>query len=218
MVGQKSSNAVPQEEQVSLRARKKQRTREQIADAAARLFAAKGFDQTTITEIARAAEVSEQTVYNYFPTKEELVFDEDAAFAARLDRMIRDRPPGTSLVDAVRSEAHAFLDELGRRPGGPYRTGSMPHLVAVGPALRRHWLEMVERHTHVVANVLVEQSVGTLSMPTAKILAFSLTAVFTVIIDEFGQATKTGKANRKAVLNALRTQIDEALDRIATGL
>jgi hypothetical protein len=94
----------------------------------------------------------------------------------------------------------------------------MPHLVAVSPALRRHWLEMVERHTHVVANVLVEQSEEALPMPTAKMLAFTLTAVFTVIIDEFGQAMKTGKASRKPVLNALHTQVDAAFDRIAAGL
>jgi AcrR family transcriptional regulator len=56
------------------------------------------------------ADVSEQTVYNYFPTREQLVLDEDEAFEARLVAMIRDRPKGTSFVDAVRTEALCFLD------------------------------------------------------------------------------------------------------------
>jgi AcrR family transcriptional regulator len=202
-----------QEDPMPMRARKKQRTREQIASAAVRLFAAKGFDGVTIAEVARAADVSEQTVYNYFPTKEQLVLDEDAAFEARLVAMVRDRRPGTSLVDAVRSEAHKYLDELGRRPTGPERAGGMPHLIAVSPTLRRYWLEMVERHANAVARMLVSQSESALALPAAKIIALSLTGVFAVIIDELGQSLKAG-SDRKAVLQALRAQTDVALDRL----
>lgn len=60
-------------DELGLRERKKQRTRELIAETARRLFSARGFDRVTVAEIARAAEVSEQTVFNYFPTKEDLV-------------------------------------------------------------------------------------------------------------------------------------------------
>ena len=59
---------------LGLRERKKQQTRELIAETARRLFTERGFERVTVAEIARAAEVSEQTVFNYFPTKEELVF------------------------------------------------------------------------------------------------------------------------------------------------
>ena len=56
-----------------LRERKKQRTREDIAAAAMALFSARGFDDVTVADVARAADVSEKTVFNYFPTKEDLV-------------------------------------------------------------------------------------------------------------------------------------------------
>jgi AcrR family transcriptional regulator len=61
--------------QTGLRARKKQQTRRVIADTARRLFAERGFEQVTIAEIARAADVSDKTVFNYFPAKEDLYFD-----------------------------------------------------------------------------------------------------------------------------------------------
>ena len=56
-----------------LRERKKEQTRQLIAETARRLFSERGFDRVTVAEVARAAEVSEQTVFNYFPTKEDLV-------------------------------------------------------------------------------------------------------------------------------------------------
>jgi AcrR family transcriptional regulator len=62
---------------IGLRERKKRETRRSISDIATTLFMAKGFDNTTIAEIAEAAGVSPQTVANYFPTKTDLFFDED---------------------------------------------------------------------------------------------------------------------------------------------
>jgi AcrR family transcriptional regulator len=204
-------------EELSLRARKKTRTRQQIADAAAVLFASKGFDAVTVAEVARLADVSEQTVYNFFPSKEQLVLDEDAAFEARLVRMVRERPPGTSLSDAVRAEAHTFLDELRRRPKGPQKGGGMPYLINVSPVLRRAWLEAIERYAYAIARVLAEDSGGALSLPAAKILGFSIVAIFSVIIDEIGQQTKRG-VDIGALIKILRRQVDDAIDRIAQAL
>src|SRR5215831_18623630 len=112
-----------------LRARKKIQTHQRIAEAAASLFAAKGYDAVTITEIAGLADVSEQTVYNFFPSKEMLVLDEDAAFEARLVGMIRERPPRTTIAEAVRTGAHAFLRELEARPKGRPTRGGLPCLI-----------------------------------------------------------------------------------------
>src|SRR5215210_2971286 len=83
-----------------LRERKKQRTREQIAEAARRLFAARGFAKVTVAEVARAADVSEQTVFNYFPTKEDLVYWRLESFEEELLATIRDRAPGESVLAA----------------------------------------------------------------------------------------------------------------------
>src|ERR687889_2752123 len=83
-----------------LRERKKQQTRQLIADTARRLFAERGFDAVTVVEVARAADVSEATVFNYFPTKEDLLYSGLEAFEEELMSAIRDRAPGESVLDA----------------------------------------------------------------------------------------------------------------------
>src|SRR5688572_13762833 len=83
-----------------LRERKKERTRALIAETARRLFAERGFDAVTVSEIAGAAEVAEKTVFNYFPTKEDLVFWRLEAFEAELLGAIRERERGESVLSA----------------------------------------------------------------------------------------------------------------------
>ena len=90
----------PMTAEPGLRERKKQRTRELIADTARRLFAERGFDAVPVSQIAREAEVSEATVFNYFPTKEDLVFHRMEAFEQELLGAMSDRPEGESIVQA----------------------------------------------------------------------------------------------------------------------
>jgi AcrR family transcriptional regulator len=89
---------------LGLRESKKRQTREHIAEEAMRLFVTRGFDDVTVAEIADAAGVSEKTVFNYFPTKEDLFFDD---VPARLEAMvagIRGRKAGTSVFAALREQ------------------------------------------------------------------------------------------------------------------
>src|SRR5215218_1083577 len=85
-----------------LRERKKQRTRELIAETAHNLFVERGFDAVTVAEVARAADVSEATVFNYFPTKEDLFYSGMEAFEAELVEAVRTRPPGEPVPAAFR--------------------------------------------------------------------------------------------------------------------
>lgn len=83
-----------------LRARKKRRTREQISDVAWRLFAERGFDAVSVAEIAREADVAEATVFNYFQSKEDLVFARLSSFEDEMLLKVRARPSGESVVMA----------------------------------------------------------------------------------------------------------------------
>ncbi len=103
--------------QTGLRERKKQQTRRVIADTARRLFAERGFEQVTIAEIARAADVSDKTVFNYFPAKEDLYFDEDQAMEAGLARAIRERRGGESVLDACRRFYAGGLGRMAEQGG-----------------------------------------------------------------------------------------------------
>jgi AcrR family transcriptional regulator len=203
-------------EEEPLRVRKKIQTRERIVDAAATSFATKGYDAVTVAEIARLAEVSEQTVYNFFPSKELLVLDEDAAFEALLVGMIRERPAGTKIADAVREGAHAFLKKLQARPKGPKSRGGLPCLINSSPQVRRVWLAALDRYASSIARVVVEESGGKVSPLASRLLGFSIVTIFSVIIEQIGRATRRGVDMRS--LNKLHTQIDDAVDRLAPAL
>src|ERR1700735_2569851 len=84
-----------------LRERRKAQTRQRIADTALRLFAEHGFDRVTVAEVAREAEVSEATLFNYFPTKEDLVYSRMGAYETRLIDAIRNRDLATSALAAL---------------------------------------------------------------------------------------------------------------------
>ena len=95
---------------MGLRELKKEQTRQLIAATAWRLFADRGFDKVTVAEIAREAQVAEATVFNYFPSKEDLFYSRFEAFSARLADAVRDRGPGESAITAFR---RALLEEGG---------------------------------------------------------------------------------------------------------
>src|ERR1700757_2839852 len=76
--------------------------RSELADQAMRLFVERGFDRVTVAEIAEAAGVSEKTVFNYFPTKEDLFYDEVPERARKLAEAIHDRPEGESIIATLR--------------------------------------------------------------------------------------------------------------------
>ena len=88
--------------QPGLRERKKARTRATIVRVALELFAEQGYSQTTIAQIAGAADVSPRTVSTYFPAKEDIVFDLGAGSKERLAEAILERPRGQDTMAALR--------------------------------------------------------------------------------------------------------------------
>src|SRR5919108_2705019 len=85
-----------------LRERKKQRTREAIVDAAFELFAQRGFEATTIADIAAAADIAPRTFFGYFATKEDVVTHDFAAVEASMRERLTNRAPGETTIDALR--------------------------------------------------------------------------------------------------------------------
>src|SRR5438105_6310208 len=85
-----------------LRERKKQQTREKIAQVALRLFAERGYDETTLADIAEAADVSPRTIFSYYESKEDILFCQEGAFLQQLSERLEQRPAETTTVDAIR--------------------------------------------------------------------------------------------------------------------
>jgi AcrR family transcriptional regulator len=96
---------------LGLRERKKLRTRQTIARVALELFAERGFQETTIRDIAEAADVAPRTVSMYFPVKEELVFSEHPQLFDELEAHLNDRDEGVTAADALRAWITSILSD-----------------------------------------------------------------------------------------------------------
>jgi len=97
--------------ELSLRERKKKETGVRLWQAAVRLFAERGFDAVSTAEIAAAADVSKMTLYNYFPTKEDLVLMPIEDHIDEPARVVRARAEGQTPVAALRAQFLAAMAE-----------------------------------------------------------------------------------------------------------
>src|SRR5260221_13248937 len=141
---------------VGLRETKKRRTRATIAAAAMKLFAARGFDGGTGAEIARAAGVSEKTVFNYFPSKEDLVFERGQERRAALIEAVRNRPPGASLLEPFREQTMLFLDHVEHDPVSSIV--AVPRLVMGSRALRDRLFLGWEREADFLVPAIAQEA------------------------------------------------------------
>ena len=137
---------------MGLRETKKQRTREEIAAKAMELFVKRGFDHVTVAEVAGAAGVSEKTVFNYFPTKEDLFFDEVPQREAALVEAVRSRRPGEPVTRAL-ERLHAGNAERLASPG----FATFARIIDESRALQAKELEVMARFTDVLARALRDE-------------------------------------------------------------
>jgi AcrR family transcriptional regulator len=138
-----------------LRERKKEQTRAAIAETAQRLFAERGFDAVTVTDVAREADVSAGTVFNYFPTKEDLFYSGMESFEARLVEAVRARSPGESVLDAFR---RVVLDGIPRLAEDE-RAGVIAfaaQTVGSSRSLQAREREILARHTEELAALIAD--------------------------------------------------------------
>jgi AcrR family transcriptional regulator len=193
-----------------LRERKKARTRRLIADTAARLFAEHGYEHVSVGDVAREAEVAEQTVYNYFRTKEQLVTDREEQVRQRLCDLVRDRPAGTSPAAAIRTFVLDFVTGIRRIPAELWR-GELGHLAAISPAVHRLALELTDRQAAAITEAITDTT--TVPPEIAKLQGIALAGVFRVIIDEAGQRTVEGQS-QEAIADGLYPVIENVLDEL----
>jgi AcrR family transcriptional regulator len=136
-----------------LRERKKLQTRQQIFEASQRLFARRSFEDVTVAEIAAAADVSEMTVFNYFPTKEDLFYAGMQFFEEQLVDAVARRPRGESALKAFRRRVVEGANNLAtrERAEGILRAG---RVIGASPSLRAREREIVDVYTRRLAEVL----------------------------------------------------------------
>src|SRR5689334_13299172 len=120
------------------------------------LFAEHGFDAVTVADVARAADVSEKTVFNYFPAKEDLVLHGGEERRAALVDAIRRRPDGVSIVEPFRAATMEFVDRVEHDP--VESIVAVPRLVAGSRTLRNRLFLGWEEEAALLAPVLAEET------------------------------------------------------------
>jgi AcrR family transcriptional regulator len=195
-------------EPAPLRARKKQRTRDAIIQAAVRLFSRKGFEDTTVEEIAAAAEVAPRTFYRYFPTKEDVVFvDQDLEDEAG-ERALRELRPGESDMDRVSRAVRAVLKVTSRNLDS---LAEMYRLVEATPTLRARTLELMWRSEKRIAEgLLAGKTRDREAELRARVLAACVSAALHVVFISWLESGRRSSAS-------LWKDIDNALAVLRSG-
>jgi AcrR family transcriptional regulator len=193
-----------------LRERKKQQTRELIAETARRLFGERGFEAVTVAEIAREAEVSAQTVFNYFPTKEDLVYWRLESFEDELLGTIRERAPGESVLAAFGRFVRAPRGMLATYdPETRERLAALTRMIVSSPALLAREQQIFEGYTRDLAELLggdVE----------ARVAAGAMIGLHRALVDFSRERVLAGA--REELPDEVRAQADAALALLANGL
>ena len=198
-----------------LRERKKRRTREAIVAAARELFAQRGFDAVTVAEIARAADVTEKTVFNHFPAKEDLVLEHGRERTAALIERLRGRPAGTPIVAVFRRNTEAFIEHV--EHGDPDELTFGPRLIMGSRSLRDGLLLNWEREAELLAPAIAEQAAAPPGDVVPLVVARTLAGTHRMIV-RAGFERLLGGEKGARIAPDLREQARRAYDLLEAGL
>ena len=172
---------------MGLRELKKQQTRQLIADTAWRLFADRGFDRVTVAEVARQAQVAEATVFNYFPTKEDLFYSRLEAFGAGLLEAVAAREPGEPALAAVRRYLLGSGGLLAQIAAGDaealQRLRTVSRVIAASPSLLAREQQAIARSTDALAELLAAETGAPADDVTPRVAANALLGVQRTLVD-----------------------------------
>jgi AcrR family transcriptional regulator len=181
---------------MGLRERKKELTRQSIAETAWRLFAERGYDRVTVAEIAREAQVAEATVFNYFRTKEDLFYARLEAFEGRLLDAVRERRAGESVLSAVRRFVLDAGGLLGQAEAGDAdaleQLRTVNRLIAASPALLAREQQAFARSTNALAGLLADETGAAPDDVRPQVAANALIGVHRALLDQVRRRVLAG--------------------------
>lgn len=177
-----------------LRERKKRRTRERIHQEANRLFVERGFDRVTIAEVAEAAEVSVNTLYNYFQAKEDLVLPPDRASPDRLAQIVRERAPGDSPARAVLTRLREELERRERALGLTEGFGPVFEMMRAAPTLTARLETLGQQMTDSLADLLTEETGALPGDPMPRAVAGQIGWFHSLVFAEIGKRVAAGRS------------------------
>jgi AcrR family transcriptional regulator len=201
----------------SLRTLKKMQTERKLWTTAVGLFTDRSFDKVSVAEIAAAAEVSTMTVFNYFPTKEDLVMRPLERHTDELAQVVRERPARQSVVAAVREQFLAALAEYDPSTGlnDEETILAVVRLIHATPSLQQRRLAVVSAVEDALAAQLAEQNPG--DPLTAHLAAAQLVGARRVLVLENQRRVLDGE-RAAALLDTARSDAARVFARVESGL
>ncbi len=204
--------------ELGLRERKKERTRQLIADTARRLFAERGFEAVPVAEIAREAEVSEATVFNYFPTKEDLFYSRMEVFEEELLASIRDRAPGESVLAALGRFVTTPRGLLAARdPEQVEQLAAITRVITQSPALLAREQEIYAKYTDALAALLATETAAGENDIEPWLVARALIGLHQAVVDYSRREILAGTRN-PTLARRVRRQTQHAIKLLSAGL
>jgi AcrR family transcriptional regulator len=193
-----------------LRERRKQETRQAISEIATSMFLARGFENVTISQVAEAAGVAKMTVTNYFPRKEDLVFDRAEGIIRSLADVIASRAPGESLLAAIRRDFAERVAQADATLG--LSSPEFAAMIENSPVLAGRGLEMVYQREQALGDAIAAET--GVDDPQQRIVAAQLASVHRVL---YAEASRRGRAGQprpeiRAVLAAASTRAFDLLE------
>ncbi len=198
-----------------LRERKKQRTRETIVQAAMALFAERGFDQTTIADIAARADIAPRTFFGYFAAKEDVVFHDFDETHRRFEQRLAGRPGDETVVDALRAVIAELLEELDfEDPAERLRRA----VIAATPALQARDRALMGEFERTLAAAVARD----LGVPAASVrprmVAAAATAALAMLESFYDDPCDPGKKGLMATEGEPMAIIEELLTFLRGGI
>jgi AcrR family transcriptional regulator len=207
-----------------LRERKKRMTRQLISDTATSMFIEQGFENVRVAEVAAACDVSEKTVYNYFPTKESLVLDREEAMSAAIERALGPERTLGSPVDAVVSliteETNGLYDYRDAASAEPADPGIIRRFVEMferTPSLRAAQRDMMERLAETAARAMAERAGVDPHDPEPQIAASALVGLWRIQLHAMARYADTSLPPGE-VRERVLAEVQRAARLIDTGL
>jgi AcrR family transcriptional regulator len=201
-----------------LRERKKHRTRQLIADTARRLFAERGFEAVPVSEIAREADVSEATVFNYFPTKEDLFYDRLEVFEQELLASVRDRQPGESIIQAFGRFVTTPRGLLAARdPEQVEHLAAITRVISQSPALLAREQQIYAKYTDALAGLLADETGASAGDLAPQVVARTLIGLHQETVEYSRREILAGTRN-PALARRVRRHTQTALELLSRGL
>ncbi|MFJ9150205.1 TetR/AcrR family transcriptional regulator [Streptomyces sp. NPDC102270] len=176
-----------------LRERKKRQTRQYISDVATGLFIERGFDAVTVAEVAEAANVSVNTVYNYFPAKEDLFLDRSKGIVDRLSRWVRGRDVGESAAAAVLRELRGEVEAVSPRVGLLAGYDRFMRVVQDAPTLRSRLWSIQQEVQENLEETLREETGAAPGDPLPALIAGQINWLHQTVMGSIGREMVAGR-------------------------